>query len=242
MQGRRPIRALGGPVDDVQSICGMQIRRIAVAALLAAGCVTETHRTIQPVAAESLGPLSSRASYTVAVGPIENRSRYLAGALPDGEDLLARQAKALLLMHLKLTGRFVVVDREALDETARDAVDGRDLPGVAIAATITEFGLRTSGGSPALGLLDAGAKHAVHVTVALHVVDERAAQVVYTVQGAGEYRLTDRELAGFGTRAGYDASLNGKMLNRPIMQAVDALVAGLERGEWSPVGSSLRGR
>jgi len=55
-------------------------------------------------------------------------------------------------------------------------------------------------------------------------------------EGAGEYDLSNREVAGFGTTAGYDATLNGKVLNLAIMEAVRNLVGGVERGEWSPTG------
>ena len=219
---------------------------IVAVAVLATGCVTETtHRTRQPVGIESLGTPHEAATYTLAVGRFDNRSQYLGGALADGSDPLGRQAKALLEMHLKLTGRFVVVDQPSMDEIARETTPGgepRELLGVAITGAITEFGRREAGDARVFDSLKYGQRHVVYVTVALNVVDERAAQVVYAVQGGGEYQLTDREVADFGTVAGYDASLNGKILNRPIMEAVDNLVAGLERGEWSPMGSSLRGR
>ena len=54
------------------------------------------------------------------------------------------------------------------------------------------------------------------------------------MQGAGEYGLSNREVVGFGTVAGYDATLNGKVLNLAITEAVNNLVTGLEHGEWSP--------
>ena len=41
-------------------------------------------------------------------------------------------------------------------------------------------------------------------------------------------------MIGFGGTAGYDATLNGKVLNLAITEAVNNLVAGLERGAWSP--------
>jgi curli biogenesis system outer membrane secretion channel CsgG len=219
----------------------MRSALIVAAAALAMGCVTETHRTKQPVAIESLGTAYEGATYTLAVGPFENRSQYLGGALPDGSDPLGTQAKTLLEMHLKLTGRFVLVDQNGMDETAERG-EPRNLPGVAIAGVITQFGRRETGDARVFDVLEYGKQHVAYVTVALNVVDQYAAQVVYAVQATGEYQLTDRELAGFGTVAGYDASLNGKMLNRPIMEAVDNLVAGLDRGEWSPMASPLRGR
>jgi curli biogenesis system outer membrane secretion channel CsgG len=59
-------------------------------------------------------------------------------------------------------------------------------------------------------------------------------QIIHSVQGAGEYELSNREVIGFGGTAGYDATLNGKVLNLAITNAVDNLVTDLERRQWSP--------
>ena len=58
--------------------------------------------------------------------------------------------------------------------------------------------------------------------------------VVYSAQGAGEYALSHREIIGFGGTAGYDATLNGKVLDLAIREAVDNLVQGIDNGAWTP--------
>jgi len=62
----------------------------------------------------------------------------------------------------------------------------------------------------------------------------KTSEVLYSVQGAGEYALGNREVLGTGGTSGYDATLNGKVLNFSITDAVNKLVAGLESGQWSP--------
>jgi len=69
-------------------------------------------------------------------------------------------------------------------------------------------------------------------------VDVDTSQIVTSVQGAGEYEMSSREVVGFGGAAGYDATLNGKVLNLAIMEAVNNLVAALERGDWRPSSAS----
>jgi curli biogenesis system outer membrane secretion channel CsgG len=69
--------------------------------------------------------------------------------------------------------------------------------------------------------------------VTLNVVDVITSQVVYSVSGAGEYALSNREVLGFGGSAGYDSTLNGKVLDLAIREAVDRLVEGQEAGNWS---------
>ena len=76
-----------------------------------------------------------------------------------------------------------------------------------------------------------------YAKVALNVVDVRTSEIIYSVQGAGEYALSNREVIGFGGTASYDATLNGKVLNLAITEAVNNLTSGLQRGEWSPSGA-----
>ncbi|MFX6330782.1 hypothetical protein ABTF76_21250, partial [Acinetobacter baumannii] len=59
-------------------------------------------------------------------------------------------------------------------------------------------------------------------------------EVVYSVGGAGEYKLSNREVIGFGGTASYDSTLNGKVLDLAMREAVNNLVAGIEGGAWKP--------
>jgi curli biogenesis system outer membrane secretion channel CsgG len=65
-------------------------------------------------------------------------------------------------------------------------------------------------------------------------VDVSTSQVVFSASGAGEYALSDREVIGFGGTSGYDSTLNGKVLDLAIREAVDRLVDGINQGTWQP--------
>ena len=52
--------------------------------------------------------------------------------------------------------------------------------------------------------------------------------------GAGEYSLSNREVVGFGGTASYDATLNGKVLDLAMREAVNNLVKGIESNQWQP--------
>jgi len=58
--------------------------------------------------------------------------------------------------------------------------------------------------------------------------------VVFSARGAGEYELSNREVLGFGGTASYDATLNGKVLDLAMREAVNTLVAGRDAGQWGP--------
>lgn len=212
---------------------------VVVASFVIGGCATEAHRTMVPETVATYGTSYSGTKYTLVVGKFQNRSSYMQGIFSDGLDQLGSQAKTILKTHLQMTNRFVVVDRENMSEIAKEASlrgETQTLKGaqVAITGDVTEFGRRTTGDRQLFGILGSGKTQVAYAKVALNVVDVKTSEIVYSVQGAGEYELSNREVIGFGGTAGYDATLNGKVLNLAITEAVNNLTKGLERGEWSP--------
>ncbi|MDY6952934.1 MAG: CsgG/HfaB family protein, partial [Thermodesulfobacteriota bacterium] len=177
--------------------------------------------------------------YPLAVGKFANRSTYMRGIFSDGTDRLGSQAKTILKTHLTQTNRFTTVDRDNMEEIAKEAmISGKDqqLTGASLVVTgeVTEFGRKAIGDEQLFGILGHGKKQIAYSKVSLNIVDVHTSKIVYAIQGAGEYALSNREVLGFGGTASYDATLTGKVLNLAIMDAVNKLVAGLERGEWGP--------
>ena len=218
-------------------------RMLAIgAATLLIGCATETHQALTPDTVESHGTTYSGPVYGLVVGKFQNRSSYMHGLFTEGPDQLGNQAKTILKTHLQQSGRFTVVDRENMAEIEQEAKIRKvtqNLEGAEVAVTgdVTEFGRKETGDIQLFGILGAGKKQIAYSKVALNIVDVRTSKIVYAVQGAGEYALSNREVVGFGGTAGYDATLNGKVLNLAITEAVNNLVAGLERGEWRPTSA-----
>lgn len=68
--------------------------------------------------------------------------------------------------------------------------------------------------------------------MALNIVNVNTSEIVYSTQGAGEYALSNREIIGFGGTSGYDATLNGKVSDLAIREAVDNLVQAVDNGAW----------
>jgi curli biogenesis system outer membrane secretion channel CsgG len=204
---------------------------------LIAGCATESHRAVQverPVSASIAynGPRSA-----IAIGKFDNRSAYLRGVFSDGVDRLGGQAKTILIGHLQQTGRFNVLDRDnmaGLSDEARISGKTQALQGAdyMITGDVVEFGRKETGDQQLFGILGSGKKQTAYSKVTLNVVDVLTSQVVYSASGAGEYALSDREVIGFGGTSGYDSTLNGKVLDLAVREAIDSLVAGLNSGAW----------
>ena len=175
----------------------------------------------------------------ISIGSFDNRSTYQRGVFSDGEDRLGSQAKTILLTHLQQTNRFNVLNRTQLSALKQEAgIGGKTqvLKGAdyVITGDVTEFGRKDVGDHQLFGILGRGKSQVAYAKVALNVVDVRTSEVVYSAQGAGEFSLSNREVVGFGGTAGYDATLNGKVLDLAIREAVNNLVAGIESGAWTP--------
>jgi curli biogenesis system outer membrane secretion channel CsgG len=218
----------------------------AVLLLGLAGCATESHQALEPpkpAAAATAGAYRGPRS-TLMVGKFDNRSSYMRGLFSDGVDRLGGQAKTILIGHLQETGRFNVVDRENMDEIAREAkIRGQQqtLKGADFALTgdVVEFGRKEVGDRQLFGILGSGKQQVAYSKVTVNVVNVLTSEVVYSVQGAGEYVLSNREVLGFGGAAGYDSTLNGKVLDLAIREAINRLVEGVEQGKWTP-GTAAR--
>ncbi len=173
----------------------------------------------------------------VSIGKFDNRSSYMRGLFSDGVDRLGGQSHTILTSHLQQSNRFSVQDRENLTETQQEARLGgqaQQLRGAShvITGDVTEFGRKQTGDHQLFGILGKGKTQVAYAKVGLNVVDTRTGEVVFAVQGAGEYSLSNREVVGFGSTASYDSTLNGKVLDLAIREAVDKLVAGLDSGSW----------
>lgn len=202
-----------------------------------AGCATETSQALPVQQVSSAGSAYPGHRAPVSIGKFDNRSSYMRGIFSDGVDRLGSQAKTVLTTHLQQSNRFAVLERENLSEMTQEAVfrgqpaqtSGADY---IITGDIIEFGRKEVGDQQFFGILGRGKSQSAYAKVALNIVDVRTSEVVYSTQGAGEYVLSNREVIGFGGTASYDSTLNGKVLDLAMREAVDKLVAGIDSGAW----------
>ena len=224
-------------MTNLSSIKPARFSLALLLAVLLAGCATESHQALQTQEPASAGTPYSGPQSTIMVGKFDNRSGYMRGLFSDGVDRLGGQAKTILIGHLQTTGRFKVVDRDNMEEIAAEAklkgqaqaIKGADF---AVTGDVVEFGRKEVGDVQLFGILGSGKKQVAYSKVTLNIVDVLTSEVVYSVQGAGEYALSDREVLGFGGTSGYDSTLNGKVLDLAIREAINRLVEGLEQGKW----------
>lgn len=219
----------------------------AVGTCLLGGCATESHRAVETPQVQAAQRAYSGPRTPVAIGKFDNRSNFMRGIFSDGVDRLGGQARTVLITHLQQTGRFAVLDRDNLQETKLEATlagQPQALKGAryTISGDVTEFGRKEVGDEQLFGIVGSGKKQIAYAKVGLYVVDVSTSEVVTSAHGAGEYALSNREILGFGGTASYDSTLNGKVLDLAIRQALDALVAQIESGKWSPTAAPAAAR
>ncbi|MCT9845243.1 CsgG/HfaB family protein [Leclercia adecarboxylata ATCC 23216 = NBRC 102595] len=183
------------------------VSSLCFSALLLTGCATESSRSVE---------VAKVATYNTAW-----------------------QGQRSLISVGKFDSRFSVLDRANMEEIKTESgISGQhqQLKGATYVITgdVTEFGRKETGDRALFGILGRGKSQVAYAKVALNVVNVRTSEVVYSSQGAGEYTLSNREVLGFGGTASYDATLNGKVLDLAIREAVNNLVAGTENGGWNP--------
>lgn len=220
-----------------------QARLLTLAAiglpLWLSGCATESSQAVAVTQTQVSAKVYSGARSPIAVGKFDNRSSYLRGVFSDGVDRLGSQAKTILITHLQQTNRFNVLDRDNMAEIKQEAAlqgAAQKLKGADYVVTgdVTEFGRKEVGDHQLFGLLGRGKTQVAYAKVALNIVNIRTSEVVYSVQGAGEYALSNREIIGFGGTASYDSTLNGKVLDLAIREAVDRLGEAIDSGAFKP--------
>jgi len=203
-------------------------------ATITTGCVTtETVRTVDvPAVRASAVPFSGE-KVSVALGKFDNQSSFQRGVFGDGVDRLGSQARTALAAHLNLTNRFNVLDRENMEESKREqSLQNLDIKAQGaqflVTGSVTEFGRKEVGDQQFFGILGRGKKQIAYAKVTLNVVNTNTSQIEFSAQGAGEYELSNREVIGFGSTSSYDFTLNGKVLDLAIREAVDKLVPFVE--------------
>ncbi|MDO9237006.1 MAG: CsgG/HfaB family protein [Aquabacterium sp.] len=223
----------------MRSIHSLILATAAAASTLLAGCATESSQAlVVPQVAAAAHPYVG-ARTPIAVGKFDNHSSFMRGVFSNGPDQIGSQAKTILISHLQQTNRFNVLDRDNMSEMKQEAAlkgTTQKLKGADYVVTgdVTEFGRKEVGDHQLFGLLGRGKTQVAYAKVSLNIVNIATSEVVYSVQGAGEYALSNREVIGFGGTASYDSTLNGKVLDLAMRESINRLTDAIDTGAWKP--------
>ncbi len=172
----------------------------------------------------------------VAVGRFTNSTPYGRLLLSPGQaDPVATQAGDMLVNALVASDHFFVFERSDLTALNAERVisetDGQALSGVdaLLLGSVTQLGRRNEGKQ---GFLNSQRRQVVNATVEIRLVDVRTGRVFFTASGAGEATTETGEVAGFGSRAGYDSTLNDRAISAAIADTMTNIVNQLQQRAW----------
>lgn len=210
-----------------------------------AGCATTTPQQQQvqaPVSATQQAEAQRQAAAVVvktlkrkvAIGRFTNETRYGKTFLTDQTaDPLGKQVSDMLASRLVASQKFLVFERPDLDKVkAEQSITHESgLVGVdaLIIGSLTEFGRSTTGKT---GFLSGTKIQTAHAKVEIRIVDVRTGYVFFTASGTAEASTESGEIAGFGSKADYDAALNDRAIGAAVSDVQNALIAKLEERPW----------
>jgi curli biogenesis system outer membrane secretion channel CsgG len=184
--------------------------------------------------AEANAPKEKHYKRKVAVGRFSNETNYGRGLLVDGDlDPLGKQASDVLATQLQRSGRFLIFERPDLTKIQREqalaGVDGIIGVDALIVGSVTEFGRSTAGKK---GFLSSTKRQLAHAKVNLRLIDVSTGRVFLAADGTGEATHESGEIAGYGSAAAYDSTLNEKAISAAISDVMTEVVNELEARPW----------
>jgi curli biogenesis system outer membrane secretion channel CsgG len=188
-------------------------------------------------------PEEKRYKVKIAVGRFTNESNYGRSLLTDAElDRIGKQASDMLAARLVQSGQFVVLERTDLGKVLNEQqiAGNAKLVGsdTLVIGSVTEFG-RSVGGK--VGFLSSTKVQTAKAKVDIRLVDVKTSHAYFSAIGAGEASTESGEIAGFGSRADYDATLNDRAIAAAISDVIDRLVSRLKDRKWRTDILEVRG-
>ncbi|HEY4319340.1 MAG TPA: CsgG/HfaB family protein [Herbaspirillum sp.] len=170
----------------------------------------------------------------IAIGRFSNETRYGRTFQTDANlDPLGKQASDILVSRLIDSQQFIVLERpdlnKVLDEQKREKVSGVVGADTLIIGSVTEFGRSTTGSS---GFLSGTKIQTATAKVEIRLVDVATGQAFFSTSGTGTANTESGTIAGFGSRADYDGTLNDKAISAAISDLLGRLVTKLEDRPW----------
>lgn len=168
----------------------------------------------------------------VAIGRFSNETQYAKGMFYDREnDPMRKQASDILSTKLASTGKFILLEREDLDILVQEAGTEMNKIGAdyIILGSITEFGRKTEGNQK---VFSSTKTQTVEAGVSIRLVEVSTGLILYSDEAKGSAEISTKQTLGFGTSAGYDATLSDKAISAAISQLTDNIISKCLDKPW----------
>lgn len=221
-----------------------RIMLLAIATSLLFGCATlekkQVHQTDVPAKAISKTQTeqvvnSKSLKRKVAIGRFTNETTYGQGFFIDKDNnRIGKQAMDILSAKLFETGKFIMLERADLSQVEKELSMGgntllKNAADFIIVGSISEFGRKEVSD---VGIFSRVKKQEANATVRIRIIDVATGQIIYSEQGKGMAYSEAGTVMGVGDKAGYDSSLNDKVLDVAITDLASNVIENMLDKPW----------
>ena len=160
----------------------------------------------------------------VAIGRFTNETQYAKGIFYDREnDPMRKQALDILSAKLAASGKFILLERDGLEEIIAEAGEGMQKKGAdyIILGSITKFGRKVEGDQR---IISQTKTQTVEAGVSIRLVDVSSGLIIYSDEASGFAETTSKTTLGVGGTAGFDATLSDKAISAALSQMVENII------------------
>lgn len=217
---------------------------LTILLLTATGCATVKDSTVTNTnqnsasISKTLKPEVVNKKYLkrkVAIGRFTNETKYGQSFFVDtNNDRIGKQAMDILSSKLFETERFIMLERADLAQIEKELAMGsseklQNAADFLIVGSITEFGRKDTSD---VGVFSRVKKQEANATVHIRLIDVSTGQVIYSESGKGVAFSEAGTVMGVGDKAGYDSSLNDKVLNVAITDLASNIIENMLDKPW----------
>ena len=171
----------------------------------------------------------------IAIARFSNETQSGTSFLVDASgDRIGKQAADILSARLADTGKFLMFERQDLDEVSTEKMlAGLKEDGVAvdylIVGSVSEFGRSTQSEA---GVFQRTKTQDAYAKVNVRLIEVSSGRIVSATEGAGKASSEAKTTLGVGARAGYDQSLTDKAISAAISEVTSRLVENMTNKPW----------
>lgn len=217
---------------------------IVLSLLLVTGCATVKDSSVTPtvqnkkVVSKILQPEVTNKKYLkrkVAIGRFTNETKYGQSFFVNkSNDRIGKQAMDILSAKLFETERFIMLERADLAQIEKELSIGgssslQNAADFIIVGSISEFGRKNTSD---VGVFSRVKKQEANATVHIRLIDVSTGQIIYSESGKGIAFSEAGTVMGVGDKAGYDSSLNDKVLNAAITDLASNVIENMLDKPW----------
>jgi curli biogenesis system outer membrane secretion channel CsgG len=217
---------------------------VIMASILSTSCATVEEKTVhttpvQPTAisknltADVVNTKSLKRK--VAIARFTNETTYGQSFFIDSDNnRIGKQAMDILSAKLFETGKFIMLESSDLNEVEKELnIEGitqvNNAADFIIVGSITEFGRKEVSD---VGVFSRVKKQEANASVHIRIIDVATREIIYSEQGKGTAYSEAGTVLGVGDKAGYDSSLNDKVLDVAITNLASNVIENMLDKPW----------